>query len=174
MWKTIWLLGLALCIPGLAEAQSHEQPSVEIFGGPSVMRNGATAPSFSLYGGWQAEGTVNFNKYFGLTADFGGQYRSISGNRVSQYVYLFGPRVAARGRQGTVFVHALVGGNTLKAFGSSTNGFAWGLGGGLDLNAGRHIAIRVIQADYLRTRLSTLWFNDARLGVGIVFKFGER
>jgi hypothetical protein len=38
----------------------------------------------------------------------------------------------------------------------------------------RHIAIRVIQADYLRTRLSNSWFNDARLAVGIVFKFGER
>ncbi len=174
MRRIFLLLGIALSIPVLAEAQSHEQPSVEIFGGPSVLRNGATAPSFSLYGGWQAEASVNFSKYFGLTADFGGQYRSISGNRVSQYEYLFGPRLAARSQRGTVFVHALVGGNTLKAFGRSTNGFAWGLGGGLDLNAGRHIAIRVIQADYLRTRLSTSWFNDARLGIGIVFKFGER
>ncbi len=66
------------------------------------------------------------------------------------------------------------GGNTLKAFGRSTNGFAWGGGGGLDLNVGRHIAIRVMQADYLWTRLSTSWFNDFRLGLGIVFKFGER
>jgi hypothetical protein len=147
---------------------------VEVFGGASVLRNGPTAPSFSLYGGWQAEGSVNFTKNLGLTADFGGQYRSISGNRVSQYEYLFGPCAAARGHLGTVFVHALVGGNTFKAFGRSTNGFAWGPGGGLDLNAGRHIAIRVIQADYIRTRLSTSWFNDARLGVGIVFKFGER
>jgi hypothetical protein len=171
MRKIIWLLGLALCIPGFAQAQSHEQPAVEIFGGASVLRNGATAPSFSLYGGWQAEGSVNFNKYLGLTGDFGGQYRSISGNRVSQYEYLFGPRVAARGHGGTLFAHALVGGNTLKAAGRSTNGFAWGVGGGLDLNAGQHIAIRVIQADYLRTRLSNSWFNDARLGVGIVFKF---
>jgi hypothetical protein len=174
MWKTIWLLGLALSIPGFAEAQSHEQPPVEVFGGASLLRNGATAPSFSLYGGWQAEGTANFGKYLGLTADFGGQYRSISGNRVSQYEYLFGPRAAARSQRGAVFVHALVGGNTLKALGRSTNGFAWGAGGGLDLNAGRHIAIRVVQADYLRTRLSTSWFNDFRLGVGIVFKFGER
>jgi hypothetical protein len=173
MWRTIGLLGLALFIPGLVEAQSQEQPSVEVFGGASILRNGATAPSFSLYGGWQAEGSVNFNKYLGLTADFGGQYRSISGNRVSQYEYLFGPRVAARGHRGTVFAHALVGANTFKTLGTSRNGFAWGLGGGLDLNAGRHIAIRVIQADYLRTRVSESWFNDARLGVGIVFKFGE-
>jgi len=64
MWKTIWLLGLALCIPGLAEAQSHEQPAVEIFGGASVLRNGATAPSFSLYGGWQAEGSAKYGFVF--------------------------------------------------------------------------------------------------------------
>jgi hypothetical protein len=171
MKRIFWLLGLALSLAGTAHAQTDKYPSVEVFGGPSVMRNGATAPSFSLYGGWQAEASANLTNYLGLTADFGGQYRSISGNRVSQYEYLFGPRIAARGHRGTVFVHALVGGNTLKAFGKSTNGIAWGAGGGFDLNAGRHIAIRVIQADYIRTRLSTSWFNDARLGVGIVFKF---
>ena len=65
----------------------------------------------------------------------------------------------------------ICGGNTLRAFGRLTNGFAWGLGGGLDYNASENIAIRVIQADYLRTRLSNTWFNDARLGFGIVLKF---
>src|SRR5260370_9731715 len=151
MRRIYLLLGIALSIPVLAEAQSHEQPSVEIFGGPSVLRNGATAPSFSLYGGWQAEASVNFSKYFGLTADFGGQYRSISGNRVSQYEYLFGPRLAARNQRGTVFVHALVGGNTLKPLGRSTNVFAWDLGAALGLNAGRHISRRASHACCHRT-----------------------
>jgi hypothetical protein len=41
----------------------------------------------------------------------------------------------------------------------------------LDYNVGGHVAIRVVQADYLRTRLSNTWLNDARMGVGIVFKF---
>jgi opacity protein-like surface antigen len=165
------LAGLALSIAGTAYAQTDKYPSMELFGGPSVIRNGATAPSFSLYGGWQAEGSFNFGSHVGATADFGGQYRSISGSRVSQYEYLFGPRFTARGRQASLFAHALAGGNTLRAFGRSTNGFAWGLGGGLDYNASEHIAIRVIQADYLRTRLSNAWFNDARLSFGIVFKF---
>jgi opacity protein-like surface antigen len=171
MRKIIVLAGLLLCIAGLAQAQTHEGPAVEVFAGPSVLRNGATAPSFSLYGGWQAEGSFNFTAHFGATADFGGQYRSISGTRVSQYEYLFGPRIIARSQRATLFAHALVGGNSFRAAGSSTNGFAWGVGGGLDYNAGQHIAIRVLQADYIRTRLSTSWFNDARLGLGIVFKF---
>src|SRR5260370_4077479 len=119
MRRIFLLLGIALSIPVLAEAQSHEQPSVEIFGGPSVLRNGATAPSFSLYGGWQAEASVNFSKYFGLTADFGGPDRSISGNRVSQYDHLFGPRLAAPSQRGTVFVRAFGAGNMLKAFSTS-------------------------------------------------------
>ncbi len=173
MRKAVLTLGLVFCYSGLTQAQTHPQPSVEVFGGASVLRNGATAPSFSLYGGWQAAGSANFNKYLGLTADFGGQYRSISGIRFSQYEYLFGPRFTVRAARATLFAHALAGGNTLRAASTSTNGFAWAVGGGLDYNAGRHFSIRAIQADYLRTRLSTSWFNDARLGIGIVFKFGE-
>ena len=172
MRKMAWLLGLLLSTAGMAHGQAHEEPSVEVFGGPSVLRNGATAPSFSLYGGWQTEGSFNFGAHAGATADFGGQYRSISGTRVSQYEYLFGPRVMARAHRATLFAHVLIGGNTFHAAGgTSTNGFAMGMGGGLDYNVGRRFAIRAIQADYIRTRLSTTWFNDARLGLGVVFKF---
>lgn len=171
MRKLIVCLGLVFSLAGTSRAQADKSPSVEIFAGPSVMRNGATAPSFSLYGGWQAAGSYNFSSHFGVTTDFGGQYRSISGSRVSQYEYLFGPQFIARGHRASLFGHALVGANTLRAAGHSTNGFAWGVGGGLDYNVSEHFAVRMIQADYLRTRLSTSWFNDARLGVGVVFKF---
>ncbi len=165
------LLGLALCIAAPARAQSNENPTVEVFGGASILRNGASAPSYSLYGGWQAQASYNFNANIGLTADFGGQYRSIFGTRVSQYEYLFGPRVMARGHHATLFAHGLVGANTLHVTGASTHGFAMEVGGGLDYNVGSRFAVRVIQADYLRTRVSNQWFNDARLGVGVVFKF---
>jgi hypothetical protein len=170
MRRIFSLLGMVLCFAGIVHAQADKYPTVEVFGGPSVMRNGATAPSFSLYGGWQAAGSYNFNPHFGITTDFGGHYRSISGNRVSQYEYLFGPRFTARGNRATLFGHALVGANTLRASGNSTSGFAWGVGGGLDYNVSELVGVRLIQADYLRTRLSNSWFNDARIGVGVVFR----
>jgi hypothetical protein len=171
MKKIALLIVLILCLAATAGGQSNDNPTVEIFGGPSILRNGATAPSYSLYGGWQAQASFSFNTHVGLASDFGGQYRSILGTRVSQYEYMFGPRFTVRARRATLFAHALGGANTLHVSGASTNGFAMGFGGGLDCNVGRHFAIRVIQADYLRMRVSTQWFNDARLGIGIVFKF---
>lgn len=171
MKRLILLVGLVLCLTTSAFAQSENNPAVEVFGGASILRNGATAPSYSLYGGWQAQASFNFNRNFGLTTDFGGQYRSVLGVRAQQYEYLFGPRVMIRGRRATFFAHGLVGGNTFHATGGSLHGFATGVGGGLDYNVGNHFAIRVVQADYLRTRLSSTWLNDARVGIGIVFKF---
>jgi len=47
-------------------AQSNNNPSVEIFGGPSLLRNGATAPHYSLYGGWQAQASFNFSTHVGI------------------------------------------------------------------------------------------------------------
>jgi hypothetical protein len=171
MKRIIWIVSVILCLAAPTAAQSNRTPSVEVFGGPSILRNGLSAPSYSLYGGWQAQANFNFSSYIGVTADFGGQYRSILGVRAQQYEYMFGPRVTLRGHRATLFAHGLVGGNTFHAAGSSLHGFAAGVGGGLDYNIGNHFAIRVIQADYLKTRLSNQWFNDARIGVGIVLKF---
>jgi hypothetical protein len=47
-----------------------------------------------------------------------------------------------------------------------------GMGGGADYNATRNIAIRVVQADYIPSRLGGNWFHDFRVGAGVVFKFG--
>ncbi len=170
--KTIGLLvGLILCFSPSARAQSNNSPAVELFGGGSILRNGASAPSYSLYGGWQAQANFNFLHHVGLATDFAGQYRSIHGQVVSQYEYLFGPRFIIRWRPASLFGHVLAGANTLHVSGASTNGFAWGVGGGLDYNVSQLIAVRLIQADYLRTSVSNSWFDDARIGVGIVLKF---
>jgi hypothetical protein len=52
------------------------------------------------------------------------------------------------------FVHALIGGGHLNGFANglsnSSNGWAGKFGGGLDIVAGKHIAVRVIQIDYYR------------------------
>jgi hypothetical protein len=58
------------------------------------------------------------------------------------------------------------------------NSFAWTAGGGLDFNLRRHLAIRIIQAEYLMTRFQdyssgkTTEQDDVRLSAGLVFRFG--
>jgi len=46
------------------------------------------------------------------------------------------------------------------------------IGGGLDVNAGEHVAIRVIQADWLSFRRSGESSNgNVRVSAGLVFRF---
>ena len=94
--------------------------------------------------------------------------------------YLFGPRFSYRKYRGfTLFGQALIGGvHGFDAYFPNPNGsavtpdaFAMAAGGGLNLGVSRHLAIRPVQMDYLRTQLP----NDAgnrenslRLGAGIV------
>ena len=53
----------------------------------------------------------------------------------------------------------------------SDSGFAWAAGGGLDVNASSHLAIRLGQFDFLQSHISNLTQNNFRYSVGIVFKF---
>ena len=173
MRRLFWLFGLFLLVAGSAQAQKGETPAVEVAGGLSILRNGATAPNNSMYTGWQASLTANLRERFGITADFGGQYRSIAGTGVSQYEYLFGPQISARTERVTGFAHALFGGNSFRAPGGSLGGFAMGFGGGVDANLKHPFAIRVIQVDYIPARVNGIWYSDLRLGFGVVYKFGK-
>jgi len=49
---------------------------------------------------------------------------------------------------------------------------ALGFGGGLDVNLSPHLAIRVLQADYVPTRLGGKWQNDFRVSMSCSFQFG--
>ncbi len=169
MMKIILLVGL-VALTGLP-ALGQDYPKAEVFFGGSLLRADGAPRGQQLFGGWQASVNGNFSETFGLTADLGGQYRSISGQRVSQYEYLFGPRLTMRGEGATAFSHVLFGGVTATGGGTNT-GFAMGVGGGVDINVGRRVAIRAIQFDYLPNRFSGIWFNDYRLGFGIVFHAG--
>ena len=150
--------------------QAQEYPTSEIFGGFSYLNTGDGSRE-SLFG-WQSSVTGNFSRTVGLTADFGGQYRSRFGTTLQGYEVLFGPRFTKRGERFTGFVHALFGVEHARAAGISDTGLAMGFGGGLDVNASDRIAIRVFQVDYIPNRFSGSWFHDARVGVGVVFKFG--
>ncbi len=173
MRKTIFLGGLVLLFTVSASAQDY--PKGEIFGGFSVanVQNGGVEQFY----GFETSVTGNFNRNFGITGDFAGQFKSILGVNVQLYQYLIGPRAAVRGDNVTGFVHALFGGLTARAsaggISASENGFAMAFGGGLDVNAGKRVAIRVFHLDYLPNRLAGVWSKkDFRVAAGVVFKWG--
>ena len=158
-------------------------PRAEFFGGFSYLpADGDDFPRKNSYG-YQFSIGGNLNRWFGVVADFGGQYRKVSDlgpgfpgitAETSVYEYLVGPRFSVRRKEYTLFFHALAGGakGNSGLDGFSDSAFALGAGGGLDINIGSRMAVRAIQLDYLGSFVDILESN-ARLGFGIVLKFGQ-
>lgn len=188
------LIFTGLCLSFLAAGTAHAQ--VQIFGGYSYVRPtvtfevpaitcviGSTCPPTSTthanLNGWEASGTYNMFKVFGLTADFGGNYGTVQGSPLHLTTYLFGPQVHFPGPV-SPFAHVLVGGahesvggsNFVVGFvGSSGNAFATAVGGGIDIKTVPFISLRVIQIDYLVTRFGSRTQNQPRASAGIVIHF---
>jgi len=105
-----------------------------------------------------------------------------SGLDLSLLTYMAGPRYSIRTKYGlTPFAQFLVGGvhgfdSTFPhpaGASSSANSFAFTAGGGLDYALSRHIRVRVVQIDYLKTYLpnnATGEQNSLRVGAGVVFR----
>ena len=168
-------------------------PRFELFGGYSFLDADHGKPRIAL-NGWGSDFTVNLIGPLGATASFSRQY----GARGSFpcYVYwvppsghqvfceppttarlqqvLFGPRLSLRPKGTTFFVHTLFG------FSSANSGFLWrprsfamGVGLGLDVPLSRRLAFRAFQIDYIPIHNGmTQWWQDARLQMGLVVKFG--
>jgi hypothetical protein len=173
---------------GARAAGSENATRATIFGGYSYLRNNNNG-----FNGWEGQGTFNFNRYLGVTADVSGASLtpfsfSLLGASASTYQhitnYLFGPTVTAEFGISAVFAHALFGeahsslgaGVTLPIIGgistglTSANAFAMAFGGGIDIGLTRHLAIRAVQVDYLRTQFSA---TDA-LTTGLSSSLGNR
>jgi len=148
-------------------------PKAEFFGGFQYSRydGGLNAP------GWDTTVTGNVNRWFGVAADFSGGYGSQSGVSIHNYTYTFGPVVSLRqSRTFTPFAHFLAGGNRASAsfsgISGSSNGFAMMFGGGLDINAGQHFAIRGAQFDWLTLHSNGVTDkNNMRIATGVVFRY---
>jgi len=148
-------------------------PKAEFFGGFQYSRydGGLNAP------GWDTTVTGNVNRWFGIAADFSGGYGSQSGVSIHNYTYTFGPVVSLRqSRTFTPFAHFLAGGNrasaSLSGISGSSNGFAMMFGGGLDINAGQHFAIRGVQFDWLTLHSNGVTDkNNMRIATGVVFRY---
>ena len=96
---------------------------------------------------------------------------------------LFGPQFTLRRPKATVFANILAGVTNTRLFGQAgtlyedlirQNGLTLGLGGGLDVNWTRLVAIRAFQAEYLPTRRNGAWEATYTLAAGVVFRLGFR
>jgi opacity protein-like surface antigen len=117
-----------------------------------------------------------------------GTYKS-NGN---MFTYLFGPVVGIHTHHFAAFSEVLFGGSASNLYGSiynqtiagaqtsgsgSQHPFTMAVGGGFDLNAGKHLAFRLGEMDWVLTRYtnpftSTNNQNSFRYIGGVVFKFG--
>jgi hypothetical protein len=172
---------LILLVLGLEARAQDSYPRVEIFGGYSYLRVdvlGAT-DTYENRHGWGASIAGNISGNIGVVAEFSGHYGKEqipfeAGERdISHHTFLVGPRLSYRLERLTVFGHALAGYYREKLSRSQAiSGFAMGLGGGVDLNLGKRVAVRLIQADYLPARLNDNWQNNYRIQTGLVLKLG--
>ncbi len=200
MRHLVFIAGLMLVFSMPACAQSY--PGGEIFTGFSYST--AQVSARDNYFGWQISFGINPRRYVRLVGDFGGQYREsgivFQGQTATlrNYQLLWGPEFTRRNSRATLFGHTLFGVAATHLTTPSGDpahpqnvisinyGFAMGFGGGVDLNVGNHLAIRVFQADYIPTHLkpepllvvqlppSGSWQHNFRVGVGVVLKIGKR
>jgi hypothetical protein len=163
-----------------------------------AMTGTVTFPSFGS-NGWTGAVTVNATHWLGAVAEVGGLDADItktSGGAsytigMREHSYLCGPRYFSRYGRWKVFAHVLFGEShafvsvaypeVLVPIGFVETKFAMGAGIGVDLTvynrrrhlegAGQELAIRLGQADWLRTTFAGSHQDNIRLSAGLVFRF---
>ena len=144
----------------------------------------SSSGSFWFQGG-SLDGAVTFFHNFGVAMNVTGDHASniAPGVNMNKIVFVMGPRYTRRlpsKRESRVFVEALAGG--VRGFGSlfptptgtdtHASSFAYQAGGGLDIAITKHLALRAIEADYVRTYLPNNGTNNQanlRLAFGVTY-----
>jgi hypothetical protein len=193
----IVFLGL-LSLPLMAQ----DNPKVEVFGGWQYLHLGNVyGTSQNVPEGFDGSVTANLNKHFGVTGDFSGSFKSITGQietgnglgsgTVHDHIFTYagGPVISMdAGGKINPFAHFLVGGfhNSLSGSGclvsdptqcgsiptTSTNGMVMMVGGGLDVKASQHVAIRLGQFDWVYYHSNGVGESkNFRYSAGVVFRF---
>ena len=147
---------------------------------------------------WQQGGSVELStqtyRGFGIAANIAGTNvgdAANSGTGLTMVTATFGPRYTwyrpvggARKKSLAIFGQGLIGEAhgfnsyfpTPAASLTDYNSFALQVGGGVDIGLSRHIAVRAIQADWLRTQFpnsTTNVQNTFRVAAGIALRFSQ-
>ncbi len=194
------MIAVQCMFAALAAAQDQPAPKWELYGGYSYLY-----PHADIHGqlpgallplpgtrlesnprGIGISATYNFNNWFGLTLDTSthwGSGESTLPHRIDDAAFSnlsFGPKVTFRHEHFAPFVEVLVGDHRLMpdAF-HDIDKVGLMLGGGLDVNLFRHVALRVIRADYVMSSyrygppgIPSTDVRGVRLQTGLNFMFG--
>ncbi len=177
----------------VALSQDVETPKYEIFVGYQWLNPGGNVPTPfgnynspvamkipSMAAGFGSSFTWNFQKYLGLTGDFGTNWDNY------ETTLSAGPKATYRTDSINLFVNTLLSYNRLNIQGLPTgNGIGAILGGGMDVRLTHHLYLRVFEADYVWARqnyasvvssafpdLRRVSLEGERLRTGFVFNFG--
>ena len=195
---TLAALFIACCVLSTPAqtADDDDYPRHEFFAGYSFNRADidalTVAPGRAGQHGLNLAYTRNISEHVGLTLDASAHFKrdDLTINNLAferkrdQYHFLGGVQFKPRPRRARVapFAHVLAGGALFRGFASSRTqagntffiddaaSFALAVGGGLDVRAGKHFDIRVIQADYLPTFFGSTRQDNLRLSFGVVFR----
>ena len=189
-----------LCtFPCRAAAQEPPAPKWELYGGYSYLYPGgdihgqlpgALQPLSSQLEsnprGAGASLTYNFNDWFGLTLDASTHWGSGETTLFKRFDdaafsnLSFGPKITFRHEHFSPFLEVLVGDHRLMpdAF-HDVDKLGLMLGGGLDWNLNRHVALRLLRADFVMSSyrygppaVPATEIRGVRLQAGINFMFG--
>jgi hypothetical protein len=176
-----------------AASSSDSSHKFDVFVGYSFLNNGTALDNFEgpaqLVHGYAASVTYNFNRNFGILADFSGHNGSLNfsnGDTTShqtedQYYFLFGPQVSHSFGKARISGHVTVG--VAKQHLGETNGdrqvkeydFSAGVGGAFDWMFTERFGWRVLQFDYLTSLFDTANFgtrvNNVRGSTGLIVRF---
>jgi len=194
------IVAILCSIASLAAAQDQPAPKWEVFAGYSflypntdvhgVLPGGilpVSSPLESNPRGAGASITYDFNRWFGLTLDTStdwGSGESGLNNRIDDTAFSnlsFGPKVTFRRAHVAPFLEFLVGDHRLMpdAF-HDIDKLGFMVGGGLDFNLSKHVALRLPRLDYVASSYrygpsATTGSTDLRgirAQAGLVFAWG--
>jgi opacity protein-like surface antigen len=153
---------------------------VGFFGASSAAAQGTVTPNSEIYVGYQlvndrvslrdgasgfnVSGTGYVNEVVGVTGELGANFKN--GENLST---LMGG-VTLKARQSETFqpfVRGLVG--AARSSVGPDYGLSFATGAGLDIKVGDRVSLRLVQADYLQTRLFGGRQDSFRVGAGLVF-----
>ena len=121
----------------------------------------------------------NLNSWFGGALDISSHFGTENGFKTNTQSLTYGPVFSYRKNKTIVpFAHAMLGavrgGPEYLDISKPEERFGVYTGGGLDVKVTPHVALRVIQADYLMTRFSNARQDNIRLSAGIILLFGQK